>query len=123
MDSQHLLAPIKVQALVIDDIVFQKRGVVEHQGSYYANDGRWSPQLFDYDELAMSLLPPGPKPFYGASRVTRAILQSNSSSMTTQRPCCKKKIVAFIYIGCCPRVCVTLTRPAYSISLLSRITG
>ena len=68
MDSQHLLVPIKVQALVIDDIVFQKRGVVEHQGSYYANDGRWSPQLFDYDELATSLLPPGPKPFYGASR-------------------------------------------------------
>ncbi len=68
MDSQHLLVPIKVQAVVIDDIVFQKRGVVEHQGSYYANDGRWSPQLFDYDELATSLLPPGPKPFYGASR-------------------------------------------------------
>src|SRR5215218_3384891 len=68
MDSQHLLVPVKVQALVIDDIVFQKRGVVEFQGSYYANDGRWSPQLFDYDELATSLLPPGPKPFYGASR-------------------------------------------------------
>src|ERR1041385_6114796 len=68
MDSQHLLVPMKVQALVIDDIVFQKRGVVEFDGSFYANDGRWSPQLFDYDELATSLLPPGPKPFYGATR-------------------------------------------------------
>lgn len=68
MDSQHLLAPIKVQALVIDDIVFEKRGVIEHKGSLYANDGRWAPQLFDYDELATSLLPPGPKPFYGATR-------------------------------------------------------
>ena len=69
MDSQHLLVPIKVQALVIDDIVFEKRGVVEiAQNRYAANDGRWSPQLFDYQVLPSSLIMPGPKPFYGAGR-------------------------------------------------------
>lgn len=75
MDSQHLLVPIKVQALVIDDIVFQKRGVVEiqkqdinEQTRYAANDGRWSPQLFDYQVLPATLTAPGPRPFYGAGR-------------------------------------------------------
>lgn len=69
MDSQHLLVPIKVQALVIDDIVFAKRGVVEiAKDRYAANDGRWSPQLFDYQVLPASLIMPGPKPFYGAGR-------------------------------------------------------
>ncbi|HEU4769132.1 MAG TPA: hypothetical protein VFS77_17240, partial [Pyrinomonadaceae bacterium] len=68
MDSQHLLVPIKVQALVIDDIVIKKRGVIELDGKRYAaNDGRWSPQLFDYDQLETSLNAPGPKPFYGAT--------------------------------------------------------
>lgn len=69
MDSQHLLAPIKVQALVIDDIVIQKRGVVKiEEHRYAANDGRWSPQLFDYQVLPASLRAPGPRPFYGATR-------------------------------------------------------
>lgn len=69
MDSQHLLVPIKVQALVIDDIVIQKRGVVEiEQNRYAANDGRWSPQLSDYQVLSASLSSPGPRPFYGANR-------------------------------------------------------
>ncbi|HEY0729365.1 MAG TPA: hypothetical protein VGD38_14900, partial [Pyrinomonadaceae bacterium] len=69
MDSQHLLVPIKVQALVIDDIVFQKRGVIEIEPKRYAaNDGRWSPQLFDYGVLPASLIAPGPRPFYGARR-------------------------------------------------------
>src|ERR1700752_1155671 len=73
MDSQHLLVPIKVQALVIDDIVILKRGVVEiqkrsveEQTRYAANDGRWSPELFDYQLVPASLTMPGPKPFYGA---------------------------------------------------------
>ena len=69
MDSQHLLVPIKVQALVIDDIVIQKRGVIEiERNRYAANDGRWSPQLFDYQVLPTSLSAPGPRPFYGAGR-------------------------------------------------------
>lgn len=69
MDSPHLLVPIKVQALVIDDIVFAKRGVIEiAKDRFAANDGRWSPQLFDYQVLPASLIMPGPKPFYGAGR-------------------------------------------------------
>ncbi|HKG47206.1 MAG TPA: hypothetical protein VKB02_10790 [Pyrinomonadaceae bacterium] len=68
MDSKHLLVPIKVQALVIDDIVIQKSGVVEFERRYVANDGRWSPQLYDYQPLLGSLRGPGPRPFYGASR-------------------------------------------------------
>jgi len=69
MDSQHLLVPIKVQALVIDNDVINKSGVVEIEPQKYAaNDGRWSPQVHDYDRLTASLMPPGPKPFYGATR-------------------------------------------------------
>src|SRR5678815_1581272 len=69
MDSQHLLVPIKVQALVIDDIVIKKSGVIEiEKDRYAANDGRWSPQLFDYQVLPASLTSPGPRPFYGADR-------------------------------------------------------
>lgn len=69
MDSKHLLVPIKVQALVIDDIVFNKRGVIEYEkGKYAANDGRWSPQMYNYQVLTGSLNAPGPKPFYGATR-------------------------------------------------------
>jgi hypothetical protein len=69
MDSQHLLVPIKVQGLVIDDIVIEKRGVVEiERNRYAANDGRWSPQLQDYRLLTTSLRAPGPRPFYGATR-------------------------------------------------------
>lgn len=69
MDSQPLLVPIKVQALVIDDIVIQKRGVIElGPNQYAANDGRWSPKLYDYQPLTTSLAAPGPRPFYGATR-------------------------------------------------------
>ncbi len=69
MDSKHLLVPIKVQALVIDDIVFNKRGVLEYEkGRHCANDGRWSPQMYNYQSLTGPLNAPGPKPFYGATR-------------------------------------------------------
>src|ERR1041385_5912576 len=69
MDSQHLLVPIKVQALVIDDIVIDKRGVIQLDDKrYVANDGRWSPQVYNYKFLTGSLTAPGPKPFYGAER-------------------------------------------------------
>ncbi len=69
MDSKHLLVPIKVQALVIDDIVFDKRGVIEYEkNKFAANDGRWSPQMYNYQTLTTSLNAPGPRPFYGATR-------------------------------------------------------
>jgi hypothetical protein len=68
MDSPHLLVPIKVQALVIDDIVIKTSGVIElDKVGYAANDGRWSPQLTDYARLSASMISPGPKPFYGAT--------------------------------------------------------
>jgi hypothetical protein len=71
MDSQHFLVPIKVQALVIDDEVINRRGAIDINAGtkpprYAANAGRWSPQLYDYARLN-SLTPPGPKPFYGAT--------------------------------------------------------
>jgi hypothetical protein len=69
MDSQHLLVPIKVQALVIDDIVIRKSGVLQTgPNKYAANSGRWSPQLYDYQPLLTLLRAPGPRPFYGAKR-------------------------------------------------------
>ena len=52
MDSQHLLVPIKVQALVIDDIVIKRSGVVKNPGHKYRGQrGRWSPKLYDYQPL------------------------------------------------------------------------
>lgn len=69
MDSPHLLVPIKVQALVIDDIVITKSGAVEYEpNKFAANAGRWAPQLSDYQTLLVGLTSPGPKPFYGATR-------------------------------------------------------
>ncbi len=69
MDSQHILVPIKVQALVIDDLVIDKSGVIEiATKKFAANDGRWSPQLQDYQPLTNVLSTPGPRPFYGATR-------------------------------------------------------
>jgi hypothetical protein len=74
MDAKHLLVPIKVQALVIDDMVIARRGVItfkdvpEGRDKYAANDGRWSPQMYNYHRLTTSLMAPGPGPFYGATR-------------------------------------------------------
>ena len=68
MDSNHLLVPIKVQALVIDNFVTDYTSVVEIEPKKYAASAvRWSPQAFDYRALN-SLSTPGPKPFYGATR-------------------------------------------------------
>ena len=68
MDSQHLLVPIKVQALVIDDIVIKKTGAIEFEHRLIANDGRWSPHLQNYQPLLMSANAPGARPFFGATR-------------------------------------------------------
>ena len=71
MDSQHLLVPIKVQALVIDDTVIERSVPIEIDGRIVANDGRWTPQLYSYNQLLISLKSPGPSPFYGAQRTYR----------------------------------------------------
>jgi hypothetical protein len=68
MDAKCLLVPIKVQALVIDDMVIARRGVIQVGDKFAANDGRWSPQRFNYHRLTTSLMAPGPSPFYGATR-------------------------------------------------------
>ena len=68
MDSQHLRVPIKVQALVIDDIVINKTRAISFQNRLIANDGRWSPQLQNYQPLLVSAKSPGSAPFFGATR-------------------------------------------------------
>jgi hypothetical protein len=69
MDSQHLLVPIRVQALVIDDAVIERAGVLQKDGGKHsANDGRWSPEVHDYAKLTGTMNRPGPLPFYGATR-------------------------------------------------------
>ena len=65
---EHLLVPIKVQALVIDDLVIKKKGALVEQGNYTANSGRWAPLWQDYRALTSLLGAPGPKPFFGATR-------------------------------------------------------
>ena len=64
----HLLVPIKVQALVIDDLAIKRKGAIVESGAYYANAGRWSRAAQDYRKLTDLLGAPGPKPFFGASR-------------------------------------------------------
>src|ERR1051325_5116129 len=69
MDFQTLLVPIKVQALVIDDIVIERAAPIKKEGGpYTANDGRWSPEVHDYAKLTGTINRPGPLPFYGATR-------------------------------------------------------
>src|SRR6185369_3606560 len=67
MDSNNLLVPIKVQALVIDDLVIKRSGVIQKGDKYAHNAGRWSPLTYDYSQVPGKLTPPGPAPFYGAA--------------------------------------------------------
>ena len=92
MDSNHLLVPIKVQALVIDDLVIDKSGVIETSPrKFAANDGRWSPQQYDYQPLSNVLSPPGPRPFYGATRTYQGnpadqlVLEKNSPALPQKK--------------------------------------
>ena len=67
--DKHLLVPIKIQALVIDDLVIEKKAIIKiGPDRNVANDGKWSPLRQDYRRLINALGPPGPPPFYGASR-------------------------------------------------------
>ncbi|MGH9760143.1 MAG: hypothetical protein ACREAC_04780, partial [Blastocatellia bacterium] len=68
LSPEHLLVPIKVQALVIDDAVIERSGALKKKEGYVANDGRWSPALQDYRLLTNALGTPGPGPFHGARR-------------------------------------------------------
>ncbi|MGA9768048.1 MAG: hypothetical protein WBV94_03345 [Blastocatellia bacterium] len=66
-DKEHLLVPIKVQALVIDDLVIARSGTLKNRDQQYiGNDGKWSPLAQNYRSLINALGAPGPKLFYGA---------------------------------------------------------
>ena len=85
--NSSLLVPIKVQALVIDTLVVEKSGVVKVGEKWAANDGRWSPLKYDYQQLTTTLDTPGPRPFYGATRSYKGsdahqlVLDSRSTAM------------------------------------------
>ena len=64
----HLLVPIKVQALVIDELVINKRGALLHEGRYTANSGRWARLAQNYRALRSMLSTPAPPPFFGDTR-------------------------------------------------------
>ena len=68
MDSPQFLVPIRVQALVIDEDVTDRTSVVQTGNKFSFSASRWSPLVHDYRKLIATLSPPGPAPFYGATR-------------------------------------------------------
>lgn len=73
VNGKHLLVPVRVQALVIDDIVIKRKAILkENEQGRVADDGKWSRAVRDYMPLLNSLDAPGPRPFYGASRTAWA---------------------------------------------------
>ena len=89
MDSNHLIVPIKVQALVIDGQFKDKTAVVDKGGVYAASDFRWSPLTYDYQKVPRTLTPAGPMPFYGAehkyagSPAEQLVLPKDSTAFPT----------------------------------------
>lgn len=68
-NGKHLLVPVRVQALVIDDIVVERKAILKlNEQRRVANDGKWSRAKQDYRLLTNALGVPGPKPFFGATR-------------------------------------------------------
>src|SRR5205085_8898856 len=68
-NGKHLLVPVRVQALVIDDIVVKRKAILKiNEQGRVADDGKWSRAVRDYMPLINRLGAPGPRPFYGASR-------------------------------------------------------
>ncbi|HEU4435392.1 MAG TPA: hypothetical protein VFR51_18550, partial [Pyrinomonadaceae bacterium] len=65
---EYLLVPIKVEALVVDDLVINKRGALLVENDYTSNSGRWASLSQDYRKLTSNLSAPGPRPFFGATR-------------------------------------------------------
>ncbi|HEU4391418.1 MAG TPA: hypothetical protein VFV34_26700, partial [Blastocatellia bacterium] len=88
LSPEHLLVPIKVQALVIDEGVIDTSGVLKNNDKQYvSNDGKWSPALHDYRRLINALGTPGPRPFYGSTRkyegedTAQLVLPKNSPAL------------------------------------------
>lgn len=87
-NGKHLLVPVRVQALVIDDIVIKRKAILkENEQGRVADDGKWSRAVRDYMPLINSLDAPGPRPFYGASRTAwgdeadQLVLESDSPAL------------------------------------------
>jgi hypothetical protein len=91
-DKEHLLVPIKVQALVIDDLVITRSGTLENKdGEYIVNDGKWSPMAQNYRLLLSALEAPGPKLFYGAGHTydeqptDRLVFEEGAGALPTDK--------------------------------------
>lgn len=68
-NGKHLLVPVRVQALVIDDLVVERKATLKlNEQRAVANDGKWSRARQDYKLLTNALGTPAPKPFFGATR-------------------------------------------------------
>jgi hypothetical protein len=68
-NGKHLLVPVRVQALVIDDLVVERKAILKiNEQQRVANDGKWSRATQDYTRLINALGAPGPRPFFGATR-------------------------------------------------------
>ena len=87
-NAQDLLVPIQVQALVIDNLVIDKKPIAKITDQRtVSNDGRWSPLTQDYNLLINALEVPGPQPFYGAQRTydgkstNQLVLESFSNAL------------------------------------------
>ncbi|MFL6336475.1 MAG: hypothetical protein ACJ754_24495 [Pyrinomonadaceae bacterium] len=87
-DAKHLLVPVRVQALVIDDIVVERKAILKiNEQRRVANDGKWSRARQDYKLLMNALGPPGPRPFFGATRTAwgppadQLVLAANSPAL------------------------------------------
>ena len=88
-NGKHLLVPVRVQALVIDDLVVERRAVLKlNQQQRVAGEGKWSRARQDYKLLTNALGAPGPRPFFGATRTIKGepdtdqlVLPTNSTAL------------------------------------------
>ncbi|HEX3558237.1 MAG TPA: hypothetical protein VHU19_03485 [Pyrinomonadaceae bacterium] len=68
-NGKHLLVPVRVQALVIDELVVERKPILKiNEQRRVAGDGKWSRVVQDYKLLINALGSPGPRPFFGATR-------------------------------------------------------
>ncbi|MDT5271219.1 MAG: hypothetical protein QOH49_3405 [Acidobacteriota bacterium] len=87
-NGKHLLVPVRVQALVIDDLVVERKAILKvNEQKRVANDGKWSRARQDYKLLTNALGAPGPRPFFGATRTAwgqpadQLVLPANSPAL------------------------------------------
>jgi hypothetical protein len=88
-NGKHLLVPVRVQALVIDDLVVERKAILKiNEQRRVANDGKWSRARQDYKLLTNGLGAPAPRPFFGATRTAwgkpeadQLVLAANSPAL------------------------------------------